>query len=105
LEKANIDLGLLGFSADELQEFFPGGAEGQVDPDDVPEPPDEPITRAGDLYSMGNHRLLCGNSCQSDDVDRLLGGAPVHLVNTDPLYNRWRRVPVEQRYCGRQQLL
>ena len=57
------------------------------DPDDIPEPPDDPTTRPGDLWILGDHRLLCGDSSSPDDVDRLLGGAPVHLVNTDPPYN------------------
>ena len=57
------------------------------DPDDIPEPPDDPTTRPGDLWVLGDHRLLCGDSSLPDDVDRLLGGAPVHLVNTDPPYN------------------
>ena len=57
------------------------------DPDDIPEPPDDPTTRPGDLWVLGDHRLLCGDSSSPDDVDRLLGGAPVHLVNTDPPYN------------------
>ncbi len=61
--------------------------DGQCDPDQVPEPPDEPITQPGDLWILGNHRLLCGNSSKPADVDRLLGGRPIHLVNTDPPYN------------------
>jgi DNA modification methylase len=60
---------------------------GQTDPDAVPDPPDEATTRPGDLWLLGTHRLLCGDSGKPDDVDRLLGGAPVHLINTDPPYN------------------
>jgi DNA modification methylase len=63
------------------------GTAGLTDPDDVPEPPDEAITQPGDLWILGNHRLLCGDSGSVEDVDRLLAGAPVHLVNTDPPYN------------------
>jgi len=55
--------------------------------DEVPEPPDEAITRPGDLWLLGDHRLLCGDSSKPDDVDRLLGGAVIHLINTDPPYN------------------
>jgi DNA modification methylase len=54
---------------------------------EVPEPPDEAITKQGDLWILGDHRLLCGDSSKSDDVDRLLDGATIHLVNTDPPYN------------------
>jgi DNA modification methylase len=56
-------------------------------PDAVPEPPDEPITKPGDLWLLGKHRLLCADSSKAEDVDRLLDGAPIHLVNTDPPYN------------------
>jgi DNA modification methylase len=59
---------------------------GQIDPDDIPAPPDEATTRPGDLWILGSHRLLCGDSAKSTDVDRLLGGAVVHLVNTDPRF-------------------
>jgi DNA modification methylase len=62
-------------------------AEGQCDPDDVPEPPDKAITQPGDVWVLGRHRLLCGDSSKATDVDRLLAGEPVHLVNTDPPYN------------------
>jgi len=47
----------------------------------------QPVTRPGDLVVLGGHRLLCGDSASEADVDRLLGGAPIHLVNTDPPYN------------------
>lgn len=69
---------------------------GLADPDDVPEPPAVAETKSGDLYLLGGHRLLCGDSSRDEDVDRLLDGAPVHLVNTDPPYN----VPVEPRSRG-----
>jgi DNA modification methylase len=57
-----------------------------TDPDAVPEPPDAPTTQAGDLWLLGRHRLLCGDAGQPEDVDRLLDGATIHLVNTDPPY-------------------
>lgn len=59
----------------------------EINEDDVPEPPEEPTTLLGDLWILGNHRLLCGDSSKSEDLDRLLDGKPVHLVNTDPPYN------------------
>jgi DNA modification methylase len=55
--------------------------------DEVPAPPDEATTHPGDLWILGNHRLLCGDSSKPEDVDRLLDGATIHLVNTDPPYN------------------
>jgi DNA modification methylase len=88
LQAANYDLGLLGFDQDELAKLLGGELqEGLTDPDDVPEPPDEATTQPGDLWILGNHRLLCGDSSKPEDVDRLLDGAAIHLVNTDPPYN------------------
>jgi DNA modification methylase len=88
LQALNFDLGLLGFSKDELAELLdPGTRDGQCDPDDIPAPPDEATTRPGELIILGDHRLLCGDSSKPEDVDRLLNGQPIHLVNTDPPYN------------------
>ena len=88
LQAYNYDLGLLGFDVDELAQLLdPGVKEGLTDPDDVPEPPDEAITQPGDLWILGDHRLLCGDSASPEDLDRLLDGAEIHLVNTDPPYN------------------
>ncbi|MCK6462008.1 MAG: hypothetical protein L6Q95_19165, partial [Planctomycetes bacterium] len=61
--------------------------EGLTDPDAVPEPPEKPVSKRGDLWILGEHRLLCGDSSKAEDVDRLLDGAKVHLVATDPPYN------------------
>jgi DNA modification methylase len=88
LQQMDFDLNLTGFSSDELLRLLePPSSEGLTDPDDVPAPPDEAVTRPGDLWLLGNHRLLCGDSSKPADVDRLLAGEPVHLVNTDPPYN------------------
>jgi len=88
LQGMDFDLSLLGFSAEELGSLLaPPGNEGLTDPDAVPAPPDEATTKPGDLWVLGNHRLLCGDSASAADVDRLLGGAPIHLVNSDPPYN------------------
>jgi hypothetical protein len=88
LQGMNYDLGLLGFDQDELAKLLdPTLRDGLTDPDDVPAPPDAAITQSGDLWILGNHRLLCGDSSNPADVDRLLGGAAVHLINTDPPYN------------------
>jgi DNA modification methylase len=61
--------------------------EGLTDPDDIPAPPDEATTQPGDLWILGEHRLLCGDSGKPEDVDLLLAGARIQLVNTDPPYN------------------
>ncbi|QKK08455.1 MAG: ParB N-terminal domain-containing protein [Planctomycetota bacterium] len=88
LQDAGIDWSLLGFDQDELAKLLdPGVQEGLTDPDSVPEPPDNPVTKPGDLWVLGDHRLMCGDSSSAEDVDRLLDGQPIHLVNTDPPYN------------------
>lgn len=88
LKEANYDLGLLGFDADELAKILNGEMnEGLCDPDEIPLPPDEAITKAGDVWILGNHRLMCGDSSSPADLDRLLNGSVIHLINTDPPYN------------------
>ena len=67
-----------------LGEQEPAG--GNCDPDDVPEPPAEPISKRGDLWILGDHRLLCGDSTSAEDVARLLGEEKPHLMVTDPPY-------------------
>jgi hypothetical protein len=62
LREANFDLGLLGFSDDELAKSLQPVQEGQCDPDDVPAPPDKAVTQTGDLILLGEHRLLFGDS-------------------------------------------
>ena len=88
LELADFDLDLLGFSPDELAQIMGENlTEGLVDPDEIPAPPDAATTQAGDLWVLGEHRLLCGDSSKPEDLDRLLDGAVIDLVNTDPPYN------------------
>lgn len=79
---------LPGYTKDELAELLGTVVrDGFTDPDQVPEPPDEAITKPGDLWILGNHRLLCGDSANTEHVDRLLDGARIEAVNTDPPYN------------------
>jgi DNA modification methylase len=88
LQQANVDLNLMGFSPQELHDLLDTKVDdGLSDPDDIPESLEEAETRPGDLWLLGEHRLLCGDAARAEDVDRLLDGAPVHLVNTDPPYN------------------
>ena len=88
LQTMNYDLGLLGFDQVELAKLLdPGLRNGLCDPDEVPAPPEQAITRPGDLWLLGDHRLLRGDSAKAADVDRLVDGQPMHLVNTDPPYN------------------
>jgi DNA modification methylase len=87
LRALDFDLSSLGFPEDELKQLLaPPVNEGLTDPDAIPAPPEEATTKPGDLWLLGSHRLLCGDSAKAEDVDRLLDGAPVHLVNTDPPY-------------------
>ncbi|MEX2670906.1 MAG: DNA methyltransferase [Phycisphaeraceae bacterium] len=87
LRDDGFDLGLIGFDEQELANLLSGDVkDGLTDPDEVPEPPDDPISQPGDLWILGNHRLLCGDSGSVADLDRLLDGQKVHLVNTDPPY-------------------
>jgi ParB-like chromosome segregation protein Spo0J len=87
LQGMDFDLGLTGFSAEDITRYLePATPEGLTDPDDIPEPPDESTTKPGDLWLLGKHRLLCGDSGKAEDVDRLLDGAVIHLVNADPPY-------------------
>lgn len=62
------------------------GSAGLIDPDEVPEPPEEPITQPGDLWMLGPHRLLCGDSTKEEDVVRLMDGKRASLMATDPPY-------------------
>ncbi len=88
LQADGFDLGLLGFAPDDLQSILaPAESTGQTDPDDIPAPPDNAITRPGDIWILGDHRLMCGDSSSPSDLDRLLDGAVIHLVNMDPPYN------------------
>ena len=88
LQDMDFGLDLLGFDPDELARLLdPDLQDGLTDPDEVPEPPDEAVTQPGDLWILGNHRLLCGDSANSEHVDRLLDGVVIHLVNSDPPYN------------------
>jgi DNA modification methylase len=75
----------LGFSLDDLG-IDATPIEGLTDPDDVPEPPDEPVTRLGDLWVMGDHRLLCGDSTVAGDVERVMEGEKADLCFTSPPY-------------------
>jgi DNA modification methylase len=88
LQKQDFDLDLTGFTNEELMAYLaPAPNEGLTDPDEIPQPPDEAITQPGDLWILGNHRLLCGDSSKPEDLDRLLTGIVIDLVNTDPPYN------------------
>lgn len=88
LAAEDFDLPVIGFSDEELAELLADpAAEGQTDEDAVPEAPETPVTKLGDVYVLGQHRLLCGDSTILANVERLLDGALADMVFTDPPYN------------------
>jgi DNA modification methylase len=90
LQDDDFDLSLTGFDADALAELMAGDepeSEGQSDDDAVPEVTETPISRPGDVWLLGGHRLLCGDSTVAESYDRVLDGEPVDMVFTDPPYN------------------
>ena len=74
------------WSTDELEAMWPQTAELLTDEDDVPPVPVEPVSKLGDLYILGDHRLMCGDSTVLADVERLMGGQKADMVFTDPPY-------------------
>ena len=80
-------LEVLGFDPKELNALLePEVVQGLTDEDAVPDVPEEPKTKLGDIYQLGNHRLMCGDSTSIDAVDKLMGGQRADLVFTDPPY-------------------
>jgi len=77
---------MTGFSDEELAALLEPETELNGDPDEVPELPVEPITKVGDLWTLGEHRVLCGDSTKADDVERLMAGVEADLIWTDPPY-------------------
>jgi DNA modification methylase len=89
LEAEGFDLALTGFDDKELDALLNviDGTEGLTDEDAVPEVPEEPKTKLGDIYILGNHRLMCGDSTSTDAVDQLMEFGKADMVFTDPPYN------------------
>jgi DNA modification methylase len=85
LQDLAFDLDLTGFEAPELERLLgvPDAVDGE---DEIPEPLPEPVSRAGDLWVLGRHRLLCGDATTAGDVTQLLAGVRPHLMVTDPPY-------------------
>src|SRR5467141_2528997 len=87
LEFGGFDLGLIGFDPDQLETILAGlGSSGLTDPDSVPEVPDQPVTRLGDIWLLGDHRVRCGDSTSAADVAQVLAGSEPHLMIADPPY-------------------
>lgn len=90
LQESEFDLSLLGFDTDELEQLLAGDdevTEGETEPDAVPEVPEVAQSKPGEIYTLGEHRLLCGDATRKDDLARLLDGEEVDLYLVDPPYN------------------
>ena len=88
LQEEGFNTDLIGFSDDELNALLNSEIiEGQTDPDEIPEPTVEPVTKLGDIWVLGNHRLMCGDSTSIDNAKRLMGDELADLLITDPPYN------------------
>ncbi|NBW13164.1 MAG: site-specific DNA-methyltransferase [Caulobacteraceae bacterium] len=88
LQEDGFNMDLTGFSDEELAELLePEVVEGETDPDQTPEVPVEPITKLGDVWILGNHRLMCGDSTSIESAKRLMGDDLADLLITDPPYN------------------
>jgi DNA modification methylase len=100
LRDAGFDLRLAGFSELELVSFW--AEQGRTDPDEAPELPAIPVTAPGDVWLLGRHRLVCGDSTSADTVAKALNGAAPHLMVTDPPYGveyeaGWRNAAMPQK--------
>jgi DNA modification methylase len=88
LKEQGFEMDVLGFDPKELDKLLePEQVDGLTDEDAVPETPVEPKTKLGDIYQLGNHRLMCGDSTSIDAVEKLMDGQKADMVFTDPPYN------------------
>ena len=87
LDAEGFDLSLTGFNPDEIGNFLAEPTEGLTDEDAVPEVPAVPITVEGDVWLLGRHRLMCGDSTSIDAVDKLMAGRKASICFTSPPYN------------------
>lgn len=88
LSELDFDLDLLGFEDDFLSDLLEEDPEeGLTDEDEVPEPPEAPVSVLGDIWQLGDHRLMCGDSTSIDAVEKLMDGRLADLLLTDPPYN------------------
>ncbi len=95
-----LDLALTGFGDEEIATITNIGNEGLTDPDDVPEPPRIATSKRGDVWILGRHRLICGDSTSHADVEAVLAGVRPHLLVSDPPYGvnydpSWRETLAE----------
>lgn len=95
LGEDGFDLSLLGFNEDELAALLVDKTEGLTDPDDIPEAPAEPVTVLGDVWLLGKHRLMCGDSTSVEAVDKLMAGQSADICFTSPPYAQQREYKQE----------
>jgi DNA modification methylase len=86
LQQLAFDTELIGFNDIELARILAERNSGLTDPDEAPEPPAIPVTELGDVWVLGNHRVVCGDSTTVESVDKALNGVKPHLMVTDPPY-------------------
>ena len=86
LTELDFDVDLLGFDDDFLSSLLDEPVDGLTDEDAVPDAPENPVTVEGDVWILGNHRLMCGDSTSIDAVDKLMDGQKADMVFTDPPY-------------------
>ncbi len=105
LNQEGFELEDIGFGNDEVQDIFETEEKewkkGLTDEDDVPDPPQKPKTKLGDIYQLGSHRLMCGDATNAGQVEKLLGGLKPMLMVTDPPYGvnyepEWRNEAAEK---------
>jgi DNA modification methylase len=101
LAELDFDLSLIGFSDDELADLLPEIEElppEGADEDAAPEVPEEPVSKPGDVWLLGKHRVMCGDSTSLNEVERLIGGAKAGLVFSDPPYGVEFRSNMSKRF-------
>jgi hypothetical protein len=86
LKGLDFEIGLLGFDDKVLANLLNSAGEGLTDPNAVPETPQKPVSDLGDVWILGKHRLVCGDSTKADVVAKALNGVEPHLMVTDPPY-------------------
>lgn len=96
LADQGFQLDVIGFSDRELNALLTDNKEGLTDPDEIPEAPSEPVSKLGDVWVLGKHRIICGDCTDKTAVDHLLAGVTPHLMVTDPPYGvnydpSWRK--------------
>jgi len=86
LADMGFNLDVIGFTDLEIESIFAKRTEGLTDPDEIPDEPENPVSQPGDVWILGKHRLVCGDSTDADTVAECLNGVEPHLMVTDPPY-------------------